>query len=384
MRVVLDCRKKVTYLTLIIWGIILWGNTSYSQEKYFKLKGKVKGVDSGLTKIIFWFNDSTNKTTYTTKVNNGQFRMRGKIAHPMRVYLLLNDSLVSNDFFIEPGKQNIFFDATTRENFYQSMKITGSPVNDEFINIYQKLIQPYYDELDKCYDTFYRLNKSFTKERSASVYVEPCKRYELAIRKIDSVKKAFIVKHSTSYVSLWVLYASWAIDNLEFLAEAFNYLDNEVRKSVVGKKLAERIEVQKAFLNERIFPSMIVADSSENKVAIGELIKEKYTLIDFWFSRCGPCIVQFPTIRNLYATYKDAGFDVINISIDKRANRKDWLDAITKHQLNWKQYWDIDGKEAGRFLVDIYPTNFLLNSKGEIIKKNILPEELELFLTNNL
>jgi len=129
---------------------------------------------------------------------------------------------------------------------------------------------------------------------------------------------------------------------------------------------------------------MMVADSNEKKVPIQEIIKGKYTLVDFWFSHCGPCIAQFPTIRNMYAKYKDAGFDVIGISIDKTTNKKDWLDAIAKHEVSWKQYWDIDGMEAGRFFFDTYPTSFLLDNKGRIIKKNILLEELEIWLSKNL
>ena len=89
-------------------------------------------------------------------------------------------------------------------------------------------------------------------------------------------------------------------------------------------------------------------------------------------------------IRNLYAKYKDIGFDVIGISVDKSDNKKDWLDGITKHKLNWRQYWDVEGKETNKFFIDTFPTSFLLDGEGKIIKKNILPEELEIFLSKNL
>jgi thiol-disulfide isomerase/thioredoxin len=129
---------------------------------------------------------------------------------------------------------------------------------------------------------------------------------------------------------------------------------------------------------------MLLVDSNEKKMTTQQIINGKYTLVDFWFSHCGPCIAQFPMMRNLYAKYKNAGFDVIGISIDKTVDIRAWLDAISKHKLEWKQYWDIDEKEAKRFFISIYPTNFLLDSEGRIIKKNILLEELEIFLTTNL
>ena len=128
---------------------------------------------------------------------------------------------------------------------------------------------------------------------------------------------------------------------------------------------------------------MMLVDSNEKKVSSREVINRKYTLIDFWFSHCGPCIAQFPMMRNLYAKYKNAGFEVVGISIDKTEDKRAWLDAISKHKLEWKQYWDIDGKEAKRFFINLYPTNLLLDNEGRIIKKNILLEELEIFLAKN-
>jgi hypothetical protein len=89
-------------------------------------------------------------------------------------------------------------------------------------------------------------------------------------------------------------------------------------------------------------------------------------------------------MRNLYSKYKNAGFDVVGISIDKTTDKRAWLDAISKHKLEWKQYWDIDEKEAKRFFINTYPTNLLLDSEGRIIKKNILLEELGIFLETNL
>jgi thiol-disulfide isomerase/thioredoxin len=222
-------------------------------------------------------------------------------------------------------------------------------------------------------------------EKRLGIITELCDRINLNNRKTDSVKKAFFIKHPSSFVSLWAMYTGiWSLENLDLVTECFKYLDNKLRNSKAGQKLAKRIEGQMNFLNGQIFPDMQIADSAGKKLTIQENIKGKYTLIDFWFSHCGPCIVQFPLIRNLYTQYKDAGFDVIGISVDKSADKKDWLDAIAKHKLNWSQYWDVDKKEVNRFFIDTYPTNFLLDSEGKIIKKNILIEELEIMLAKNL
>ena len=385
MQIRVDFLKQFTLAISFILTILLWRNTCYSQDKYFQLTGRVKGLDTGIIKINFLLTDSAIKRSFTTKINKGKFFIREKIAHPMRGYMILNGSIYSDDFFIEPGKQDIYFDATTRKSFHQSIKINGSVSNEEFMNDYQKKLQPFYDKLDNCYEILDSLNKLFTIEKPPSVYSGPCRNIELAIGKIDSVKKAFIIKHPSSYVSLWGLVTSiWGIDNLEFVAETFKSLDSKIRSSVVGKWLAERIETQSVFLNGKIFPAMILGDSNQKKFTIRDSIRGEYTLVDFWFSHCGPCIAQFPLMSELYTKYKDLGFDIIGISIDQTVYKKDWLEIIAKHHLNWRQYWDVDGEEASRFYFDSYPTNFLLDKEGKIIKKNILMEELGILLSGNL
>jgi hypothetical protein len=51
--------------------------------------------------------------------------------------------------------------------------------------------------------------------------------------------------------------------------------------------------------------------------------------------------------------------------------------------LNWI-YWDEDGKIAKFYNINTYPTHFLLDARGTIIKKNITLEELDQFLLKNL
>jgi thiol-disulfide isomerase/thioredoxin len=375
--------KRFTIKCLFICGILFCRITTLSQED-FQLIGSVKGLDTGTVKINSWLPDSIRHSSFTGYISKGKFVVKGKIAHPVMAYLVLNNSLSSDDFFIQAGSQNIYFDATNRDSFYHTLKITGSSINAEYIN-YVKQLAPFYDSLESCYLILDSLNNLPIEERQTYVYIEPCKQFDMLLKQRDSVKKTFLSKNRSSFVSLWSLYNGISnSDNLEFVVENFKYLNKNLQNSLAGQVLAKRIERQKVFLNGQVFPTMLLTDSAENKTTIRQVIKGKYTLVDFWFSHCGPCIVQFPVMKYLYAKYKNAGFDVIGISVDKTENKKDWMDAIVKHGLNWKQYWDIDKKEAKRFSIDSYPTSFLLNSNGKIIKKNILLEELDVWLEKNL
>ena len=62
-------------------------------------------------------------------------------------------------------------------------------------------------------------------------------------------------------------------------------------------------------------------------------MREKYTLVDFWFSHHGPCIRQFDELRYLYNTYKPKGFEIIGISTDDEKYIGDWKGIIKQYNL---------------------------------------------------
>ena len=106
--------------------------------------------------------------------------------------------------------------------------------------------------------------------------------------------------------------------------------------------------------------------------------------MDFWYSNCRPCIAQFPHLRETYQAYQSQGFEIIGISTDRTRYKENWMKAIDKYQLSWPQYWDQDGVESSKLSINKFPSNFLLDQHGKIIKKDLRPVELEEFLKENM
>ena len=62
---------------------------------------------------------------------------------------------------------------------------------------------------------------------------------------------------------------------------------------------------------------MEVMDLSKNPVQLGSLISgNKVTMLNFWGTFCGPCIMEMPGLGDLERKYKDQGFEILGLTVD--------------------------------------------------------------------
>ena len=106
----------------------------------------------------------------------------------------------------------------------------------------------------------------------------------------------------------------------------------------------------------------------------------KYTLVDFWFTHCPACIAQFPKLKQCYALHHINGFEIVAISTDGKNNFQRWQKMVSDEGMGWKHYLDLNGVHAQELSITTFPTNYLLDERGIVLKRNITPTELETFL----
>lgn len=110
-----------------------------------------------------------------------------------------------------------------------------------------------------------------------------------------------------------------------------------------------------------------------------------YVLLDFWAAWCTPCRHENPNIVEQYHTFKDKGFTVFGVSLDRERNA--WLQAIKDDKLEWThvselKMWDSD---AGRlYNITAIPASFMIDPDGKIIAKNLRGDALRQFLEKTL
>ena len=125
-------------------------------------------------------------------------------------------------------------------------------------------------------------------------------------------------------------------------------------------------------------PDIDLKDPSGKSIKLSSL-KGKVVLLDFWASWCGPCRQEMPNVVATYKKYKDKGFTVYSVSLDKDANA--WKNAITNLGMIWEnhvsdlKWWQSEA--AMRYGVEGIPSAFLLDRNGVIVATNLRGAELE-------
>lgn len=114
-------------------------------------------------------------------------------------------------------------------------------------------------------------------------------------------------------------------------------------------------------------------------------MKDKVVLVDFWATWCGPCVAEMPHVISTYEKYKDAGFEVVGISLD---SEKSALDAfVAENKMTWPQYFDGKGWEndiAREFGITGIPATFLIGKDGKIVASNLRGDALEKAVADQL
>ena len=118
--------------------------------------------------------------------------------------------------------------------------------------------------------------------------------------------------------------------------------------------------------------------STEGKEIDLTAMKDKVVLVDFWATWCGPCVAEMPHVISTYEKYKDAGFEVVGISLDSDKSALEQF--VAENEMTWPQYFDGRGWEndiAKEFGITGIPATFLIGKDGKIAGSNLRGNALE-------
>jgi thiol-disulfide isomerase/thioredoxin len=109
-----------------------------------------------------------------------------------------------------------------------------------------------------------------------------------------------------------------------------------------------------------------------------QALRGKVVLVDFWASWCPDCIREMPVVRQTYQKYKDKGFAVVGISLDRDAQALS--NFVARKLIPWPQYFDGEGWEnelVSKYGVRAIPEMWLINQRGEVVSTDLSVEQLD-------
>lgn len=126
------------------------------------------------------------------------------------------------------------------------------------------------------------------------------------------------------------------------------------------------------------FPQFEGNDLEGNPVDNSLFAGNAFTVVNFWFNGCKPCVEELDDLNALNEKVKARGGEVIGINTETLDGNQQGIDAAKKllatKGASYRNIYFASGSEAGKFALNImaFPTTYVFDRDGNVVGQPLL------------
>lgn len=362
------------HLTILI-ATILFLTTSCQTESE-KLEGLDYIVDGQITggagQTIFLDQMSLqgNVSVDTAILNKeGQFKLKGTLPDE-GLYMLRFTQNKTWPLVLNGGK------VTVNGNYDDvfDYTVTGSQASKQLATFIQNLGSSQ-KKLQEFTQQFQQMqSQGASREQLMQVQIQ----YQQQVSYLQNLTVSFVDTVKSPHLALFGASLLDINENTELIKKVVERVEDKVPNSPFLVDFKNKLsQINRLAIGSKA-PNFTLKSQKGESFSLYDMDAE-YILIDFWASWCRPCRIENPNLVKTYAEYKDKGFEVFSVSLDKNMQR--WVSAIDQDNLTWKYHGsELKGWQcsvAQDYNVRSIPATFLVDGNFNIVAKNLRGNALE-------